>query len=79
MASLAFFDDFSDFSIQKALAIMYPHDKTRDKNSTEKAVLDLKRLPFWWVLAHSIENNTWILVKKNESVVGQIKKHMKAK
>jgi hypothetical protein len=46
MASLAFFDDFSDFSIQKALAIMSPHDKTRDKNSTEKAVLDLKRLPF---------------------------------
>jgi hypothetical protein len=46
MASLAFFDDTSDFSIQKALAIMYPHDKTRDKNSTEKAVLDLKRLPF---------------------------------
>jgi hypothetical protein len=30
MDSLAFFDDFSDFSIQKALAIMYPHDKRQE-------------------------------------------------
>jgi hypothetical protein len=45
MASLAFFDDISDFSIQKALAIIYPHDKTRDKNSTEKLLWTSKGFP----------------------------------